>query len=99
MRKLTGTESVTIQDVLTAYIIILLNTYCFENDEKRIAHTGTIIHFRGVSDSISPLGHTGNSVFLMLSNDFENSRSLSNIAMTIRSSIIRSREKTFLEPY
>jgi hypothetical protein len=35
----------------------------------------------------------------MLSDDFENSQSLSNIAMTIRSSIIRSREKTFLGSY
>ena len=99
LHKLAGEPSVTIQDVLTAYIIILLNTYCFENDEQRITHTGTIINFRGVSDSISSFGRVANSIFLMLSDDFENSRSLSSIAMTIRSSIIRSRERTFLEPY
>jgi hypothetical protein len=99
LHELAGESSVTIQDIFTAYIIILLNTSCFENNEQRITHAGTIINFRGVSDSISPLGHLENSIFLMLSDDFENSQSLSNIAMTIRSSIIRSREKTFLDSY
>ncbi|CAF1276483.1 unnamed protein product [Rotaria sordida] len=35
----------------------------------------------------------------MLSDDFDNLQSLPNIAMTIRRSINRSRERTFLEPY
>jgi hypothetical protein len=96
LHKLAG---VTIQDVLTAFIIILINAYCFDNDEQRITHADTIINFRGVSDSISPVGYFGNSVFLMQSDDFKNFQSLTNITLAILSSIIRSCEKTFLEPY
>jgi hypothetical protein len=62
---LTGEANVIIEDVLTAYIIILLNRYCFENDEQRMTHKGTIINFRGVSDSISPLGYMRNSAFVI----------------------------------
>ena len=98
LHKLAGEPNVTIQDALTAYIILLLNTYCFDDDEQQITHAGTIINFRGVSDSIAPIGHIANSVFLMLSTDFEDPQSLSSIALTIRSSIIKSRDRTFLEP-
>ncbi|CAF2886296.1 unnamed protein product [Rotaria sp. Silwood2] len=98
LRKLAGGDSVTIQDALTAYIILTLNTYCYNNnDERRILRTNTVINFRGVSDSIASQGQVANAVFSMLSNNFDDPYSLSNIAKTIRQSIIQLRDSKFLE--
>ncbi|CAF4313746.1 unnamed protein product, partial [Rotaria sordida] len=92
LRMLAGGNSITIQDVLTAYIILTLNKYCYNNnDECRILHTITIVNCRGVSDFIAPQGQVSNSLFMMLSNDFDDPYSLSNIAKTIRQSIIQLR--------
>lgn len=99
LRQIVAETSVTSQDVLTAYIIVLLNTFCLDNDDECIRHTSTIVNYRGVSESIAPQGQVANAVFRMLSNDFDDPRSLSNVALTIRRSINRSREITFLEPY
>ncbi|CAF4714444.1 unnamed protein product, partial [Rotaria sp. Silwood2] len=99
LRKLAGGNNVTIQDALTAYIILTLNTYCYNNnDERRILRTNTVINFRGVSDSIAPQGQVANTVFMMLSDNFEDPYSLLNIAKTIRRSIIQSRDSKILEP-
>ena len=67
------------------------------NDERHILRTKTSINFRGVSDSIASYGQISNAVFLMLSDNFEDSYSLSNIAKTIRRSIIKSRDPNYLE--
>ncbi|CAF2886278.1 unnamed protein product [Rotaria sp. Silwood2] len=99
LRKLAGGNNVTIQDALTAYIILTLNTYFYDNnDERRILRTNTVINFRGVSDSIAPQGQVANTVFMMLSDNFEDPYSLLNIAKTIRRSIIQSRDSKILEP-
>ncbi|CAF1452290.1 unnamed protein product [Rotaria magnacalcarata] len=91
-------NNITMQDALTAYIILTLNTYCYpNNDERHILRTKTSINFRGVSDSIASYGQISNAVFLMLSDNFEDSYSLSNIAKTIRQSIIKSRDPNYLE--
>jgi len=98
LRNLAGEDNITIQDALTAYIILTLNTYCYQNnDERHILRTNTSINFRDVSDSIASYGQVGNAVFMMLSDHFEDSYSLSNIATTIRRSIIKSRDSKFLE--
>ena len=65
--------------------------------DRHILRTNTSINFRGVSDSIASSGQVGNAIFMMLSENFEDSYSLSSIAKTIRQSIVKSRDATFLE--
>ncbi|CAF1321616.1 unnamed protein product [Adineta steineri] len=98
LRTLAGEDNITIQDALTAYIILTLNKYCYYNDDKRrILRMNISVNFRGVSDSIASTGQIGNAVFMMLSDDFQDPYSLSSIAKTIRQSIIKSRDSKFLE--
>jgi hypothetical protein len=100
LRTLAGGNSVTIQDALTAYIILIFNTHCFQNDGQRIIlRTNMIINFRGVSDSIAPRGLVANAVVMMLSDDFDDPLSLLSIAKTIRRLVVRSRDARFLEPW
>ncbi|CAF4443320.1 unnamed protein product, partial [Rotaria sp. Silwood2] len=56
-------------------------------------------NIRGVSDKISPHGHVANAVMSMRSDPFDDPKSLSSIAMTIRRSIIRARDPKFLESW
>ncbi|UJR22963.1 hypothetical protein I4U23_025990 [Adineta vaga] len=89
---------VTLHDALIAYIILTLNTYCYNDDDQhRILRTKTSINFRGVSDTIAPKNQIANSVLIMLSENFEDPYSMSSIAKTIRQSILKSRDQTFLE--
>jgi hypothetical protein len=91
---------VTIQDALTAYIILIFNTHCFQNDGQRIIlRTNMVINFRGVSDLIAPRGLVANAVVMMLSDDFDDPLSLLSIAKTIRRLVVRSRDARFLEPW
>lgn len=100
LRALAGGSAVTIQDALSAYIILTLNTSCYQNDDQRlIQRANTVVNFRGVSDTIAPVGNVSNAIFMMLSNNFEDPLSLGSIAKTIRRSIIRARDPTFLEPW
>jgi hypothetical protein len=88
---------VTIQDALTAYIILTLNKYCYSNnDERRILHAITIVNYCGIDDSIGPKDQVGNCLFMMLSENFDDPYSLSNIAKTIRRSILRLRDPRIL---
>lgn len=97
LRALAGGNSVTIQDALSAYIILILNTHCYQNNEqRRILRINTTINYRGVSDSIASSSLIANVVIMMLSDDFDDPLSLSNIAKTIRRSIVRSRDPKFL---
>ncbi|CAF3949683.1 unnamed protein product, partial [Adineta steineri] len=97
LRTLAGGSSVSVQDALSAYIILTLNTYCYDNDdERRILRTNTAVNYRGVCDSIGPKGLVANGVLMMLSDDFDDPYSLSSIAKTIRRSINKSREPKFL---
>ncbi|CAF2883993.1 unnamed protein product [Rotaria sp. Silwood2] len=98
LRILAGEDNITLQDALTAYIILTLNTYCYDkNDERHILRTNTSVNYRGVSDSIASHSQISNSVLMMLSDNFKDSYSLSSIAKTIRQSIIKSRDSKFLE--
>ena len=98
LHELAGGNSVTVQDSLSAYVILTLNTHCYEHDNRnRILRTNTTVNFRGVSNLIAPLGHVSNAIMMMLSDDFGDPLSLRSIAETIRSSIIRSRNSTLLE--
>ncbi|CAF3631059.1 unnamed protein product [Rotaria sp. Silwood1] len=99
LHELAGGKSVTTQDALTSYIILLLNTNCFKNDDEHlILRTNTAINFRGVCDFIAPIGLVSNAVIFMASDIFDDPLSLSSIAKTIRRSIVRTREPKFLEP-
>jgi NRPS condensation-like uncharacterized protein len=98
LRLLAGGNTITIHDALTAYIILTLNRYCYKStDERHILRTNMSVNFRGVSDSIASTGQIGNAMFMMLSENFEDSFSLSNIAKTIRCSIIKSRDSKYLK--
>jgi hypothetical protein len=100
LRILAGGKNITKQDALTAYIILTLNTYCyFDKDERRILRTNTAVNYRGVSDAIGPKGQISNAVLMMLSDNFDDPYSLSNIATTIRRSINKSRNTKFLETW
>lgn len=97
LRTLAGGNTVTIQDALSAYIILTLNTHCYQNNEQRlILRINTTINYRGVSDSIASPGLVANAVITMLSDNFDDPLSLSSIAKTIRRSIVRSRDPKFL---
>ncbi|CAM4836641.1 unnamed protein product [Rotaria magnacalcarata] len=89
--------SLTIHDIMIAYIILTLNTSCFQKEEEIIRYTNNIVNYRGVSDSIAPPNLIGNCTLRMISENFDNPYSLSNIARSIRRSILRSRDPQFLE--
>lgn len=87
----------TTHDVLTAYVILALNTYCFSKNEHVIMRNNTLINYRGASNSIAPSNLIGNCTMRIWSNDFEDPNSLSNIAKSIRHSINRARDPKFFE--
>ncbi|CAF3278316.1 unnamed protein product [Rotaria sp. Silwood2] len=100
LRELAGGHTVTIQDSLSAYLILTLNTHCYRNDDRRlIQRANTVVNFRGVSDLIAPVGHVSNAIFVMLSENFDDPMSLRSIAKTIRHSIVRSRDSQFLKTW
>jgi len=99
LRKLAGGDSITIQDAMTAYIIVTLNTHCYKDQSDRMMlHTITVTNVRGVADSIAPQGLVSNALFMMVSNDFPDPYSLSSVAKTIRQSIHQERDPEALAP-
>ena len=100
LRIMAGGDTITIQDALSAYMILTLNTHCYSNNDlRRILHAMTFINIRGVSDSIAPTNLAANPIIIMPSEDFDDPFSLSSIAKTIRRSIIKSRDAKFLESF
>ena len=100
LRTLVHGDDLTVLDALIAYILVTLNTACYNDHEKpRIHRTNTTVNFRGISDSIAPPGQVANAIFMMVSDNFDDSCSLTSIAQAIRRSIIRSRDPKFLEPW
>jgi hypothetical protein len=97
LRTLIGDQDVSTQDALSAYIILTLNTHCTQNDDQLILRTNTLINYRNVSDSVAPVSLVANAVLMPLSNRFEDPKSLSSIAKTIRDSINQSRNVEFIE--
>lgn len=98
LRTLAGNSAITIQDALTAYIIVTLNNYCFLTDDKKIQRSNTVVNFRGISDSIACQNVVANCTFTIQSDLFDDPHSLVSIARTIRQSIIRCRDQNFLKP-
>jgi len=88
-------KDVTIQDALSAYLIVTLNKYVFSTHEH-ILRINNIINYRGISDSLAPRGQVDNSIMFMLSDDFADPLSLSSMAKTIRTSINKARNESFL---
>jgi hypothetical protein len=67
LRTLAGGTTVTIQDALSAYIILTLNTHCYQNNEQhRILRINTTINYRPRSSSV----HRNRSVPLNSDNFF-----------------------------
>ena len=100
LRALAGGNDVTIQDSLTAYVVLTLNTWCYNAEHRpRFLRTNNAVNCRGVSDDIAPLGHVSNAVFMMLSDEFDDPYSLSSIAAVVRRSIVQSRDAKFLETW
>ena len=98
LRTLAGGKSITIQDALTAYIILTLNTSCYQNNnERRILRATNVVNIHGISDLIARKGDVSNCLFMMTSDDFDDPYSLSNIAKTIRQFIVRLRDCQSLE--
>ena len=89
-------EGVTIQDALTAYLIVTINKHVFVSDEEHIRRSNTIMNYRGISPSLAPLGQVDNSIIFILSDDFPDPLSLSSVAQTIRISINKARNEDFL---
>jgi hypothetical protein len=99
LHSLIDDNSLTIHDVMISYIILVLNTYCFSNDEQLIRHTNIVVNYRGVSDSIAAPNLAANCAMVMWSDNFNDPYSLSSIAKSVRRSIIRSRDPKFLESW
>ncbi|CAF1188047.1 unnamed protein product [Rotaria sordida] len=97
LRTLISDQYVTNQDALSAYIILTLNTHCTQNDDQLIVRANIMINYRNVSDSVAPPGLVANAVLMPLSDRFEDPKSLSSIAKTIRHSIKQSRNVEFIE--
>jgi hypothetical protein len=57
----------------------------------------TVVNYHGVSDSIAPQSQVSNALFMMISDNFDDPYSLSNIATTIRQSINQSRDLQMLQ--
>ncbi|CAF0987770.1 unnamed protein product [Adineta ricciae] len=92
LQTLAGGNNVSRNDALTAYIALTLNRNCYaSDDERRILHTVTVVNCRGIDDSIAPRGEVSNALFMLLSDDFDQPDSLSNIAQTIRRSLVKLR--------
>ncbi|CAF3080957.1 unnamed protein product [Rotaria sp. Silwood2] len=91
-----SSEDITIQDALTAYIIVTFNKHVFISDKEYIRRTNTLINYRGISDTLAPHGQVDNSIMFMLSDDFADPLSLSNVAKTIRASVEKARNENFL---
>jgi hypothetical protein len=96
LHTLIGGQDVTSQDALSAYIILTLNTHCIQNNDQLIVRTNTMINYRNVSDSVAPRGLVANAVLMPLSDRFEDPKSLSSIAKTIRDSIKQSLNVEFI---
>lgn len=90
-------KTLTIHDMLLAYIIVTLNTVCFQNEENIIRHTNIIVNYRGVSDSIASSSLMANCTLRMVSENFDDPFSLLSVAKSIRHSILQSRNPEFLE--
>ncbi|CAF1369284.1 unnamed protein product [Rotaria sp. Silwood1] len=96
LHSLIGDRRVTIQDALCAYIILTLNTHCAQNNDELILRTNIMINYRKESNPDAQPGLIANAVLMPLSNFFEDPKSLSSIAKTIRKTIDQSRDIEFI---
>ena len=99
LHAMANDTTLTVHDVLLAYIIRTMNSTCYFTDDMIIRHTNMIINYRGVSDSIAPSALVANCTLRMLSDTFEDPLSLRSISKSIRKSILRSRNEKYLESW
>jgi hypothetical protein len=81
-------------DALIAYIIFRLNTHFFLKEEV-IQRASILVDYRGISTVLCSSGQVGNCVMHVLSDDFSDPYSFSNIAQTLRRSINKARKESF----
>lgn len=93
LRKQIVDSRVSTHDVLIGYVIVTLNTWCYSNDDELILCNNILINCRDGSNS----NLVGNYTMRMWSNNFTDPYSLSNVAKSIRDSIIRARDPEFVE--
>ena len=99
LRQLVNDNTLTIHDLLIAYIIITLNRlYLKTNEDLLIHHTNIIINYRGVSDRIAPTNLIANCTFRMISENFSDSHSLSSVVQSIARSNLSRRIITNCRP-
>lgn len=97
LRELVSDRTLTIHDIMVAYIILTLNVHCCSNKETLILYISMVINYHGVSDSIAPSNLAANCHLRVWSERFEDPHSLLTIAKSIRKMIIQSRNSKFLE--
>jgi len=97
LRRLIPSRTLTIHDLLIAYIISTLNIHCISNKDELILQTSIVINYHGVSDAITPSNLVANGHLRIWSDNFEDPYSLLVIAKSIRRLINQSRDADYLE--
>ena len=97
LRKMIPDSTLTIHDIMVAYIILTLNIHCSSSNEDLILYASMVINYHGVSDSIAPSNLVANCHLRVWSERFEDPHSPLKIAKSIRTMIIQSRNPKFLE--
>lgn len=100
IRSMIEDTVISNHDALVAYIILKLNQVLLKNPEHLcLMRTAMTINFRDIAESIASSRSIGNDIVTMVSENFMNPFSLTKIAKTIRQSILKLRNPTFLEPF
>jgi hypothetical protein len=90
----TGQLIVSTSDALVAYVIFRLNTHFFP-EQQQIQRAIIVVNYRGISSALCSPGQVGNCIMHILSDDFAEPYSFSNIAQTLRHSINKARTEPF----
>jgi hypothetical protein len=87
--------TVSTNDALIAYVIFRLNTHFFPKQQS-IQRASIVVSYRGISTALCSTTQVGNFFMHILSDDFSDPYSFSNIAQTLRYSLNKAREEPFV---
>jgi hypothetical protein len=87
--------NVSRNDALIAYIIFRLNTHFF-SEQQSIQRAIIVVSYRGISTAVCSPTQVGNCFMNILSDDFFDPYSFSNIAQTLRHSLDKARKEPFV---